>query len=265
MPRIIESKENLTRMRAEESIKYFGNPEYTEVERAYGKYLFIPYDIPKIVPYDMEKFVDFYFKHAKHSVKLKEDIASGFLGDRPPGKTPYLSVDSCPSTDSTIWEKNYVPEMYSEFPELFEQIHDYMPFLDDGFMWKMWSSVKDILFHRDVRTMIDMPMRLRIKIFDDNPVESLNLQVAPIDKPVNGEWSIPVPDDTNSFSWNNLRTRHGSKFTTGHRKILFIAYANYTGKKLYQYTDMLDRSIAKYKDHVLVDTKNTVSDYINEA
>ena len=247
-------------MRADECIKYFGSPEYTEVERTYGKYLFIPYDIPKIVPYDMEKFVDFYFKNAKYSIKLKEDIASGIHDE-----TPYLSIDSSLSTDTTLWQKNYVPRMYDEFPELFEQIHDYMPFLDDGFMWKMWSSVKNILFHRDVRTMIDMPMRLRIKIFDDNPVESLNLQVAPIDKPVNGEWSIPVPDDTNSFSWNNLRTRHGSKFTTGHRKILFIAYANYTGKKLYQYTDMLDRSIAKYKDHVLVDTKNTVSDYINEA
>lgn len=265
MPRIIESKENLTRMREEESIKYFGSLLYTELERAYGKYLLVPYDLPKILPYDMEKFVDFYFKHAKFSIKIKEDIASGFLGDRPPGRTPYLSLDSCPSTDTTIWEKNYVPEMYTEFPELFEQIHDYMPFLEKGFMWKMWSSVKDIIPHRDVRTMIDLPMRLRIKLYDDNPSETLSLELAPIDKPIVGPWPIDVPEDTNSFAWNNLRTRHRSVFNQGHKKILFIAFSNYTGKGLNQYIDLLDRSISKYQDRLLIDKYTDISDYINGA
>jgi hypothetical protein len=162
-----------------------------------------------------------------------------------------------------IWAKNHVPEIFDEFPELFEQIHDYFPFLDRGFMWTMWSSSKDIIPHRDMRSMLDMPIRLRIKLYDNNPTESLNLQLAPVDKPVVGPWNIDVTEDTNSFAWNNLRTRHASKFTDGYKKILFISFANYPGTKMNQYVDLLDRSIAKYKERLLIDTHTTAGDYLD--
>jgi hypothetical protein len=44
---------------------------------------------------------------------------------------------------------------------------------------------------------------------------------------------------------------------------LFIAFSNYTGMKLNQYIDLLDRSIDKYKDRLLIDTHTDISDYIN--
>jgi hypothetical protein len=212
----------------------------------------------------MEKFVDFYDLNARYAVKMKEDIAEDLLkNNRPEGRTPYRSIDSCASTNTMIWAKNYVPEIFTQFPELFEQIHDYFPFLEKGFMWTMWSSSKDIIAHRDMRSMLDMPIRLRIKIYDDNPIESLGLHLAPVDKPIIGPWSIDIPEDTNSFAWNNLRTRHESKFTEGHKKILFISFANYPGAKMNQYVDLLDRSINKYKERLLIDTHTTVEDYIN--
>jgi hypothetical protein len=261
---IIENKENLTRMRAEEATQIFGSPYYTELERAYGKYLLVPFDVPKIVPNDMEKFVYFYDQHAKFALKMKDDIAEDLLkDDRPEGQTPYRSIDSCESTQTMIWAKNYVPEIFTEFPELFDQIHDYFPFLDRGFMWTMWSSAKDIIPHRDMRSMLDMPIRLRIKLYDNNPTETLGLHLAPVDKPIIGPWTIDVPDDTNSFAWNNLRTRHESKFTYRHKKILLISFANYSGPKMNQYVDLLDRSITKYKERLLIDTYTTVGDYIN--
>lgn len=251
-------------MRAEEATRVFGSSEYTELERAYGKYLLIPFDVPKILPNDIEKFVDFYDRNAKFAVKMKEDIAEDLLKEnRPAGRTPYRSIDSCAETNTMIWAKNYVPEIFIEFPELFEQIHDYFPFLDRGFMWTMWSSAKDIIPHRDMRSMLDMPIRLRIKLYDDNPTESLSLQLAPVDKPIIGPWKIDIPEDTNSFAWNNLRTRHESKKIEGHKKILFIGFANYPGEKMNQFVDLLDRSISKYHNRLLIDKYTTAGDYIN--
>jgi hypothetical protein len=261
---IAETKENLTDMRAKESIEAFGDPVYSELEKTYGKYLLIPFDVPKIVPHDVGKFVDFYDLHAKFAVKMQGDIAEDLLkDDRPEGKTPYRSIDSCASTNKMIWAKNHVPEIFTEFPELFEQIHDYFPFLDRGFMWTMWSSAKDIIPHRDLRSMLDMPIRLRIKLYDDNPEESLSLQLAPVDKPIPETYRLNIPQDTNSFAWNNLRTRHLSKYTHRHMKILFISFANYSGIKMNQYVDLLDRSIAKYPKNVIVDTHTHISDYIH--
>lgn len=260
---IQETKENLSRMRSEECIQVHGTDVYSELEKTYGKYLFVPYDIPKILPYDIEKFKDFYFQHAKFSNKIREDIAEGYLKERDHEMTPYLSIDSQKETSAkAVWSKNYVPEIFTEFPELFEQIFDHMPFLQQGFMWTMWSSAKDIIPHRDLRSMIDMPLRVRIKLYDDNPVETLAVQLAPINKPADKWISIPIPDDTNSFAWNNLRVRHRSSKVEGHSKILFISFANYSGKHLNQYVDLLDRSIARYQNNLLIDTRTTIDDYI---
>ena len=78
-------------MRAEEAVNVFGSPEYTELERAYGKYLLVPFAVPKILPNDMGKFVDFYNRNAKFAVKMKEDIAEDLLkNDRPEGRTIVL-------------------------------------------------------------------------------------------------------------------------------------------------------------------------------
>jgi len=46
-------------------------------------------------------------------------------------------------------------------------------------------------------------------------------------------------------------------------KILFISFANYSGIKMNQYVDLLDRSIAKYPKNVIVDTHTHISDYIH--
>jgi hypothetical protein len=56
-----ENKENLSKIRNKEALSNYmkGNTAYTEFERAYGKYLYLPYDIPKI---------DFY--HLKKSYKI---------------------------------------------------------------------------------------------------------------------------------------------------------------------------------------------------
>ena len=53
---ITETKDNLTKLRAFEAQRNFmhGSSVYTELEEAYGKYLFVPYDIPRIKINDID-------------------------------------------------------------------------------------------------------------------------------------------------------------------------------------------------------------------
>ena len=60
-------------------------------------------------------------------------------------------------------------------------------------------------------------------IHDDNPSPTLHIEEFKPDTNIpepNTKKYIPNLEDTNSFVWNNLRTRHGSDFHPGNRKIL---------------------------------------------
>jgi hypothetical protein len=71
-----------------------------------------------------------------------------------------------------------------------------------------------------------------------------------------------MPKDTNSWVWNNLRLKHSSVKMTGYEKILMIMYSNYN-LNMNKFIDLLDRSISKYKENIIIDTITTASDYIN--
>ena len=262
-----EDKPTLTQMRRYSSTFYYNSPLLTDFEKTYGKYLFVPFDIPVIKPNDMEKFVRFYFTNAKMVSKVISDLLSTDFnaGD----KSPYLSITSVAEDNSDVWAPNKVPAIYTEFPEIFEQIHEYMPFVTNrDFKWTMWSSNWDVPEHRDYGSMIDAPVGVRIKLFDTNPYETLSLKQDPLDFHKEYDWySLPIPPDTNSFAWNNLRQKHKSVFVRGNRKILMIFSAKdlhkmITGPNLNHYVDLLDRSIAKYKNSTVVDTETKCSDYL---
>jgi len=267
--KIIESKENLTAMRKQEAAFNFmkNNWAYTEIEKAFGQYLFVPFDVPKIEFRDLEFFVSWFYKNAKPTVKQKGDFSSG---NKTLNGSPYLTIDAVDDTWHGMFSKNSVPEVYTLFPEFFEQIREYLPWLKtekSAFRWNMWSSSKDIIPHRDFSSCVDIPSALRIKLFDSNQEETLKLLVDPLKEHSNEYMPIPKLIDTNTFAWNNLRTKHKSVFHgEDFRKILFInRTAIETELQLQHFADLLERSINKYKNYenqVWVDT-NSVSDYIN--
>ena len=269
---LLETKENLQSLRAFTTERGWGSELYTDFEKAYGKYLLVPFAIPKIVPNDVNKFVEFFFTKSQNAVKIKTDMLSK-EGVGKTGNSPYLQITSVSENGhSDVWSENQVPDIYTQFPEIFEQIHEYMPFITrKNFKWFMWSANWNVPPHRDYGSQLDCPSGIRIMLFDNNPAPTLSMTVSPIDKEYSRKYPIILPDDTNSFAWNNLRQKHESVYTRGHRKVLFIvsakeiAYITSTteGKKtLNSYIDLLDRSIAKYKDHVVVDTDNDYTDYL---
>lgn len=265
---LAETKENLASIREFEGQSNFmkGNTVYSELEKAYGKYLYIPFDIPVIKLNDMEKFKYWFYLHGRNAGKQVEDFSSGTF--KATDKT-YVSIDSVSPGWEPVWSLNSRPDVYTEFPELFEQIHDYMPWVGErDFRWNMWSSANKVPAHRDHTSCVDAPLAMRIKIFDSNPSETLSLLVDPIKEHKNSYRYLPKLTDTNSFTWNNLRTKHKSIFLGGPcRKILFIWRDRLkTDQQVNQFVDLVDRSIAKYgdnKDLVWVD-ENRASDYLPE-
>lgn len=261
-----ETKENFAKVRSKEAEINFmkGNTAYTELERTYGKYVYLPFDVPKIKLNDIEKYISWFYANACHAEKVLTDFSHGKL---PASDNTYLTVDS--SVWRTVWSKNPKPEVFELFPELFEQIHEYMPWVGEkDFRWSMWSSRENIPEHRDWTSFMDLPMSMRIKLYDTNPTETLSLQCdPPMVEHTNEFIPIPMPDDTNTFGWNNLRTRHKSVYNgEGQQKILFIWRGGLnTDKQITQFADLLDKSVAKYLSQpgmVLVDT-NPVTDYLS--
>lgn len=262
---ITETKDNLTKLRAFEAQRNFmhGSSVYTELEEAYGKYLFVPYDIPRIKINDIDKFVLFFNNNAKHASKTQSDLISGTF---PASNRTYRSIDSVTPGWIGIWSLNPIEQTYIEFPEIFEQVHDYMPWVGaKNFRWNMWSSASHVPPHRDNTSMVDAPLAMRVKLFDNNDAETLHLVADPIKEHTNIHTNIPKLIETNSFAWNNLRTKHRSFKSIDRMKILLIWRDRLlTDKQVNDYVDLLDRSISKYKDtpHLWIDN-NSASDYLN--
>jgi len=234
---------------------------YHDLEKSYGKYLFVPFAIAKIIPRDIEKFKDFFFDKCTTVSKIPEKMGNSTLE----GQVSFQSIDSVsPSRNTQMFPKHPVPEIYNNFPEIFEQIHDLMPWVgNEDFRWTMWSSISNIGWHRDSSSMLDIPNSVRILLYDNNTTQSLSLKLSPPEKISGEELKLPIPEDTNSFAWNNLRTKHQSVFNEPYRKILFIYRDRLSTKKqINQYVDLLEKSINKYKDQLLIDVEHSRLDYL---
>ena len=267
---IEETKDNFFKMREKELAAV--NPGFfQELEENFGKYLFVPFDIPVIAPNNIDTFVDFFFEQAKPVAKRIKDFAPGVVETFNIDNS-YLSINSTTEGWSGgSFTTNPCPSAYEMFPEIFEQIHEYMPFIENkDFKWSMWSSRSNVPLHRDLNSFIDAPTAIRIKLFDSNPFETLSLGLSvPEGNKTCDVKTIPlsIPKDTNAFAWNNLRTKHKSVYLKNgnkiYKKILFIVRQNpETKKQIQQYMDLLERSVTKYKENTRIDEMYQITDFI---
>ena len=223
--------------------KTIGSAQADELERAYGKYYYVPFDLPIIQATDPGKFTQWYFDNSGQAVKKKPNLAN------PDGvnNNHFRTVNS-DNMDNEVWSKIYAPEIFKEFPELKEQILEYFPITKLS-LWRMWSSTAEILNHRDDDSLIDSPAAIRVKLYDENPQETLWIRED--DEPWH-KHMLPTLTDTNSFAWNNLRVYHGSNYDSRYKKILWIVNLD-DNLNCNKYIDLMDRSISKYKNLVMTD------------
>lgn len=230
--------------------KYFPNldKEIQELEHEYGRYCFVPLDIPLIRDDD---FSSWYFEKAVPIKRLYNEKESNAIL----GSSPFLSVDysewSIPS--KTKWNINFQEDMFLKFPSLREQILDYFPFKELHWI-NIWSSYKAIEPHRDDSYYFDTPLSFRLMIYDENPAPTLFFENQ------SNERIYPSMAESNSFVFNNLRVRHGSTYNPAYKKCIFVFWRYVLDVK--KYRDLLERSISKFKNTVLIDNTPT-SNYID--
>jgi len=231
----------------ENQFKYFPNldNEIKELEQDYKNYCFVPLDIPLIKD---DNFASWYFEKALPIKRLYNDKESNAI----PGSSPFLSVDYTEwgIPEKTRWNINLQEDMFLKFPALREQILDYLPFKELHWI-NIWSSYKPILLHRDDSYYFDTPLSFRLMIHDENPAPTLFFENE------SKERIYPDLSETNSFVFNNLRVRHGSTYDPAYKKIIFVFWRYVLDVK--KYRDLLERSISKFKDKVMVDNSPTTT------
>lgn len=231
------------------------HPERIELEK-WGQYCYVPLDLPV---YDYPEINQWIMEQSSPSVKLSGDIASPVYG-----AVNFDAVDVYPKGNihsPDMWSTNPRQDFLEIFPFFVERIMDEFPFKTLPNL-KFWSSNKHIHFHRDHAEFTDNPSSFRIMMFDNNPTQSLRLIESLPDTDADYGTIFPIPriPSTNSFVWNNLRTKHGSVYKPEHRKLLLIL--NNAEIDVRKYDDLMERSIAKYKDFTMVSIHST-SDYLD--
>jgi predicted transcriptional regulator YdeE len=240
-----------------EQLATFGSndPRILEVEKKYGKYLFVPLALPVFELPNQEHFLSWWKDHMHVTKKLDGDAV--MLGY---GIDPFETVDLITEIGNQWWEKNNKGEEFQkEFPQLWQQFNDNLP-CTKLLRLTLWSSRYEIQEHRDSAEMVDMPISFRMKLYDENPEETLYLLDNPMQPYTCGEpHMLPRAPNTNSFVWNNLRVKHGSVFNPNHRKILAFAFGLVDFER---YTQLIETSINTYRDYCIT-SNNSIENYVN--
>lgn len=218
-----------------------GSSEIERLEQLYGKYLYLPFDVPVIKFNDLAKFKDWWKVHNRPITKTKDDLS----GAGAKGYTNWDAVDIVNEGEST-WTKHLVPEFDLEFPEIKQQVLEYFPIKQMAGL-VIWSNNKSIPEHRDHAAALDLPISFRVMLEDENPESTMEVCENSLEPFGYDEYfRLPRLPETNSFGWNNLRTMHRSSFDPLHRKWLMILHCSVKEK---EFEDLMERSIAKFGQH----------------
>ena len=248
--------EHLSDQRKHQIQTYFPNNtgEILELERQYGKYLLVPLALPKFELPDLDMFKHWWNEHAISPKKLVSETLAPEVG--------YTSAECVDLIEKfqSLWTPNMQTENFKKaFPKLWDQFHDLLP-IDEFVNLHLWSSVIPFKEHRDPGEVVDIPISFRIKLYDENPEETLYVFENPTMPYEYGEIKHPPRlEDTNSWVWNNLRVKHGSIYNPEYKKCMVLCAGKINIKK---YETLLNTSINKYKDHCII-SDNSLENFVN--
>lgn len=235
---------------------WFSSPERQQFEQRFGHILSTPLDLPPLVLHDKQKFRDWFFNESKSIVKIRPDVASATHAG------PTFQSISSPNHIDPIWTTNNREDIEQLFPEIGQAVAR-LPLLGEP-SYSLWSSMATVHPHRDQGPWTDGPCAIRIKVYDENPRETLYVEEMLPDhvRPIGSPRLVPTNVGTSTFAWNNLRTKHGSFFNPKHRKVLLII-SKHTFD-IPRYSELLERSISKFGRSVYT-SKRSITDFVEQV
>jgi len=238
-------KKFFSEMRKKQLIDF---PNLSSLEQ-WGNYCLIPLDIQR---FEYPDLVEWFFQKALPTYRTKSD---SFY--RTTGQTQFDAVDVIP--DNSYQEDNYAinlrQDFMTDFKYVYDRIMECFPFTSLSRI-RMWSSTKDIPYHNDYNKFIDFPNAFRIMLYDENHSQTLSLipSLPDRDIDINKKFFIPRLSSTNSYVWNNLRIKHGSKFFQGKRKIVMIL--DRYDLDIDRYNTLIKNSVDKYQAECLMSNES---------
>lgn len=242
-------------------------PQMKMFEQKYGRYMYLPLDIPRIEPNDKAAFKKWWVEASKPISRKYKTEEAGDLDYE--GNGIFNAINSNGSM-SRAWEINKRADFLELFPEIATNL-DKFPF-DKPPEFTIWSSNRTVKAHRDIGPgggpWRDLPCAFRVMLYDENPEPTLGLIEAPTGEQIAKfpsfedprVFRIKRPADTNSFAWNNIRAIHFSNYEPPLFKCLMIL--SNTMFNLDKYEDLIERSISKYKDLVF-ESRRPLNDFCN--
>lgn len=215
--------------------------EYSMLEQKYGKYLYVPIDVPHIQANNTGDFLQYYNKHCQ--------LVNGPTASKSTdGRWTNLRIKE--------GETSY-HQLNEAFPELISLMKEHLPYVDNNQLEFFFvSSNCDILSHRDLGEWgFDAPTNLRVLFYDNNPEPNFYLienrenkdrgDLLPTRIPAQA-FAVPRLAETNTFTWNNLRAEHGSVKSENYTKILgYYGFSNQVD--WHRYNQLLERSINRFQ------------------
>lgn len=228
------------------------------LESLYGKYLFLPLDLPQ--PVAKPSFANWWNTYSKPVNKIKADITEqsrttdlnkdsrGVYG----GDEIFNSINS-PTSINNIFEAN----VRDDAPDHVANLDEFVDSLKTSRKsYNFWSSNRQINYHRDTGPWLDLPVMFRAMVYDTNPSSTFSIVESPTDVPyAPSELSkhtktIPRVPGCVTFGVNNVRAEHGSYYHHGYTKCILIC--NTSRFDLDAYEDLMERSIKKYGEFAII-------------
>jgi len=169
----------------------YNHQQLINLERKFSDIAFIPLAVNKILPYDVESFVNYFQKNSTNN------------------KTNQL-LEIYRAECFSNWHKdvNTKPiNLRDIFPELYEQVFDLLPY-SEIFYIRFQAYRQPVKLHKDFDWGYNLPLTQRSIIFDSNTDPTLFVSRSQ-DSQVE---YISLPVDTNSFLINNGTCLNGADY-----------------------------------------------------
>jgi hypothetical protein len=229
----------------------------------YKGIVYLPLDLPK---FELDNADEFWkiWNTEKENV-ARQLIDRGAVGAKNPSleRTQWDGLalyEDAKLLKDAAWKTKVSTKLAYSQPRYLKRIFEELPYVRIRSI-RLWSAHRAITAHYDgnmppeLDGIMRFPTEIRIKLADQNPKETFWLCSSEKHEP-NSKKRIPkadryyinLPNDTNTFTWNNEDYLHGADFDPRYRKILVVIKGWVDVTRL---EELLDRSIAKYPDYVV--------------
>lgn len=222
--------------------------ELIDLERQYSDIPWLPAAIPKILPDNLEQFLEFFNQNSIAGLRQlesydepslnKNDLTSSY-------HSPYWKTleiyrsESAAKWFGTDTIANRTVDAQHLFPKFYQQIFEYLPYKEIFFI-RFWSNVRAVGLHKDQDWTYNLPLSFRSMIYDTNPEATFYVSKT---KGYEQRHYVSLPNDTNTFAFNNGAFWHGADYHA-HDKILMVVSGI---PDVARFKNLLTESVSKYK------------------